>query len=218
MYQPPHFRDDDRERQFALIRSHPFALLITSGAGGLMANAAPFILDAEQGVLRAHLARANPQWQDLPLEGPGLDVLVVFQGVDHYITPGWYETKRETGKVVPTWNYAMVQVQGKARATHDAQWLRAQIGALTEQMEGPRSAPWAVEDAPDDFVRSQIKGIVGIEVEIVSTMGKWKLSQNRNAADRAGVVEGLRGEARETAQDMARMVADAMAQQVKDAG
>lgn len=191
MYQPPHFREDDRGAQHALIAARPLGLLITAGPGGIQANAVPFLLEpaiGEQGMLRAHLARANPQWREI---GAGAEALVVFQGADACVTPSWYETKRESAKVVPTWNYAMVQVRGLARAVEDAAWLHAQVSALTRSHEEPRPAPWAVTDAPEPFVAAQIKSIVGIEIAIREITGKWKVSQNRPAADRAGVAEGL---------------------------
>lgn len=208
MYEPPLFRETDTERQHALMRAHPFALLVTSGPSGLLANGIPFLLDpaaGPMGTLRCHVARANPQWRDCV---GGIDALVVFQGPDHYVTPSWYETKRETGKVVPTWNYAMVQVRGRALAVEDADWLHAQIRALTQGHEGTRSEPWAVDDAPPDFTASQVKGIVGIEIAIAAIEGKWKVSQNRPAADRAGVIAGLGTENTPEAATMAALVAE----------
>lgn len=164
-------------------------LLITAGPGGLQANPVPFQLIADPAgvVLRAHLSRANPQLTDID----GADCLVVFQGPQAYVSPSWYATKAETGKVVPTWNYITVQARGRARRIDDPAWLRVQIAALTETQETGLDAPWAVEDAPDDFVAAQIKGIVGVEIPVDRMDGKWKLSQNRNAADQAGVVDGL---------------------------
>ncbi len=208
MYQPPHFREDRREVQHALIRSHPLGLLISSGEGGLLANPIPFRLvntDLGMGTLQAHMARANPQWRAL---AAGAEVLIVFQGADHYVTPSWYETKRETGKVVPTWNYAIVQVRGTVRVIEDSQWLRAQVNRLTDGHESRRMIPWAVDDAPDDFITAQLKGIIGIEVPITAIEGKWKVSQNRNEADRRGVAEGLEAEGSEAAGAMAAMVRD----------
>lgn len=199
MYQPPHFREDDLAVQHALIRAYPLGLLVTSGASGLMANAAPFHLDcdaSEKGTLRLHLARANPQWRDLQA---GAEALVVFQGADSYVTPSWYETKRETGKVVPTWNYAMVQVRGTARVIDDADWLMAQVTALTAQHEEPREKPWAVTDAPETYIRAHMRGIIGIEIVISAIEGKWKVSQNRPVADRESVAAGL-GEAGDQAE------------------
>ena len=121
----------------------------------------------------------------------GASVLAVFQGADSYVTPSWYQTKRETGKVVPTWNYAIVQARGAARIVEDAEWLLSQINAITTQHEGSRAEPWSVGDAPDDFIRAQLKGIVGVEIEITQIEGKWKVSQNRPTGDREGVAAGL---------------------------
>ncbi len=191
MYQPPHFREDDLAVQHALIRAHPLGLLITAGPDGPNANLLPFSLYpelSEKGTLKVHMARANTQWKEIAAGAPAL---VVFQGADNYITPSWYQTKRETGKVVPTWNYAIVQVRGTAKVIDDAGWLRTQIEALTGEHEGPRPKPWGVDDAPDAFVDAQIKGIIGVEIEITDIEGKWKVSQNRPKADIAEVVEGL---------------------------
>ena len=205
MYQPPHFREDRREVQHDLIRRHPLGLLISAGPGGLLANPIPFLMDAdgsEYGTLRCHVARANAQWQEL--DGSA-DCLVVFQGPQDYVTPSWYATKRETGKVVPTWNYATVHAWGRPRVIEDADWLRRQIDDLTRLRETPRALPWAVEDAPPAFVAGQIKGIVGIEIPVARLEGKWKMSQNRSDADRQGVAEGY-GEQGEAGRDMAAMV------------
>ncbi|MBM2713695.1 FMN-binding negative transcriptional regulator [Mesorhizobium caraganae] len=207
MYQPPHFVETRQDVLHGLIRSHPLGLLISNGQDGPIANAIPFLLDAEagpNGKLRAHLAKANPQWR-LLADNPASPVLVVFQGADAYVTPSWYETKRETGKVVPTWNYAIVQMRGMVRVIDDAQWIAQQISDLTLSQEGERETPWAVTDAPPNFIQSQIKGIIGLEIEIAEISGKWKVSQNRPVADRVGVAEGLEKEAA-GAPDMARLV------------
>lgn len=209
MYQPPHFQETRQEILHELVRSHPLGLLVSNGSEGPVANAIPFLLDAEaepKGKLRAHLARANPQWR-LLADSPVSPVLIVFQGADAYVTPSWYETKRETGKVVPTWNYAIVQVRGTVRVIEDADWIARQITDLTMAQEGSRETPWAVTDAPPAFIQSQIKGIVGLEIEITDISGKWKVSQNRPVADRVGVAEGLEGEVQNAgAPDMASMV------------
>jgi transcriptional regulator len=207
MYQPPHFREDRIDVQHALIRMHPLGLLVSAGPGGLMANPVPFLLlpDAsERGTLHCHVSRANPHWREL---GAVEECLAVFQGPQQYITPSWYETKRETGKVVPTWNYATVHAWGKPRIIEDAEWLRRNVEGLTRSHEGARPAPWAVDDAPPEFVAAQLRGIVGIEIPIARIEGKWKVSQNRPEADRAGVVAGLReqGTASET---MAALVSE----------
>ncbi len=207
MYQPPHFREDDPEIQHGLIRAYPLGLLVTAGPQGLMANPIPFLIDpqeGERGRLRAHLARANPQWRDLSASG---ECLVVFQGPQDYVTPSWYATKRETGKVVPTWNYATVHVSGRACVIQDQQWLRRQIDDLTRLREAARAEPWEVDDAPAPFVAAQIKGIVGIEIAIDRIEGKWKVSQNRPEADREGVAAGLAGQGEGSAA-MAALVAE----------
>ncbi len=206
MYQPPPFREDRLDAQHGLIRAHPLGLLITHGRAGLFTSPLPFLLDdaaSPLGTLRGHLARANPQWRDC---GDG-EALVVFQGAASYVTPSWYETKRETGKVVPTWNYAMVQVRGRPRVVEDRAWLARQVTGLTDLLEGGRAHPWAVADAPAPFVEGQLKGIVGVEIEIVSIEGKWKVSQNRPEADRAGVVDGLRAQGDGISLAMANLVA-----------
>ena len=191
MYQPAHHREDRIEVQHGLIRRHPLGLLISVGSDSLVANPIPFVLDAaagSNGTLQCHVARANEQWTALR---SAADCLVVFQGADHYITPSWYATKRETGKVVPTWNYVTVHAWGRAAIRDDAVWVRRQIEALTRAHETPRSAPWAVTDAPEPFVATMMRGIVGIEIPISRIEGKWKVSQNRPEADRAGVYAGL---------------------------
>jgi transcriptional regulator len=202
MYQPPHFREERLAVQHELIRRFPLGLLVTAGPGGLMANPVPFLIypgEGPHGVLRVHLARANPQWRDLGAVG---ECLVVFQGPQEYVTPSWYATKRESGKVVPTWNYATVHVRGRPTVFEDAAWLRRQVDDLTSLAEGRRPGPWKVDDAPADFVASQLKGIVGIEILIEHIEGKWKVSQNRPVADREGVIEGLRNESREAMADL----------------
>lgn len=192
MYQTPLFREDRLEVQHALIRSHPLGLLVTAGPGGLLANLIPFLIDAEaseRGTLLAHLARANPQWRDLAAVE---ECLVVFQGPQDYVTPAWYATKRETGKVVPTWNYVTVHAWGRPRVIDDELWLRRQINALTRSREDVRQVPWQVSDAPESFIAGQVKGIIGVEIPITRIEGKWKMSQNRPEADRRGVVAGFR--------------------------
>jgi len=207
MYQPPHFREDRPEVQHELIRNHPLGLIITSGPGGLQANQVPCLVypaESAHGTLRAHLARGNPQWKELAAVE---QCLVVFQGPQRYITPSWYVTKQQTGKVVPTWNYVTVQAWGRPRVIEDAAWLRRQIEDLTDLNEGRFPEPWKVSDAPESYVQSQIKGIIGIEIPIDRIEGKWKVSQNRPEQDRAGVVAGLRGSG-ESAATMAALVAE----------
>lgn len=191
MYIPPAFREDRIETLQELILQHPLGLLTTAGASGLLATPVPFMVYADEGnsgTLRAHVARANPHWRDL--QGAA-ECLVVFMGTQGYVTPSWYPSKRETQKVVPTWNYVTVHAWGKPRIVEDAAWLRRQIDELTRAQENKRPEPWAVGDAPEDYIAAQMKAIVGIEIPIERIEGKWKLSQNRPEADRAGVVAGL---------------------------
>ena len=207
MYQPPHFREDRIEVQHDLIRTHPLGLLITAGPGGLQANPIPFLVYADaidRGTLRAHMARGNPQWRELAAVD---ECLVVFQGPQQYITPSWYPTKHETGKVVPTWNYVTVHVWGRPRAIEDGVWLRRQVEDLTKSQEGKRPAPWLVSDAPEPYLTAQFKGIIGIEIPIARIEGKWKVSQNRPAQDRAGVAAGLR-DSGERSHAMAALVSE----------
>ncbi|OYU19404.1 MAG: transcriptional regulator [Rhodobacteraceae bacterium PARR1] len=190
MYQPTQHREDRLSVQHDLIEAHPFGLLISTGAEGILANGLPFLLQrgsGDKGRLQAHIARANPQWAGLD----GQEVLVVFQGPLTYVTPGFYETKRETGKVVPTWNYAMVQARGVARVQADTAWLDTQIAALTDRHEAAQAEPWEVSDAPRAYIEAQLRGIVGIEIDIRQLEGKWKVSQNRPEGDRLGVAQGL---------------------------
>jgi len=197
MYLPSHFEENRTDVLHRFVQHHPLGLLVMHGSGGLVANSVPFVLDpggtAGHGVLRAHVARANPVWRD----AAGAEVLVVFQGPDGYVSPAFYPAKAEHGKVVPTWNYAMVQARGVLRAIDDTVWLRGFVGRLTDRHEATREVPWAVSDAPADYVETMLKGIVGIEVELVALTGKWKMSQNRPAEDRAGVIAGLTAEGRE---------------------
>ena len=190
MYLPPHFAETDETVMRALIAAHPLGLLISASATGVLANPVPFLVSFPDGVtvLRAHLSRANEQWRHVR---DGAEVLVVFQGADTYVTPSWYAAKAEHGKVVPTWNYAMVQARGTARVQEGSDWLRPQVGELTDTHEAGRPAPWKVDDAPEAFVAAQLRGIVGIEIAVTQLTGKWKVSQNRQEVDRRGVHAGL---------------------------
>jgi transcriptional regulator len=196
MYLPSHFDEQRPDVLHKLVHDHPLGLLITladthTGAG-LQANPVPFFLDADPaggpGILRAHVARANPVWREARAD---VETLVVFQGAQAYISPNWYAAKAEHGKVVPTWNYVTVQARGSLRAVDDAQWLRAFVGRLTQHHEATQARPWAVTDAPPEYIDSMLRAIVGIEIVLSSLVGKWKVSQNRPVADRAGVVHGL---------------------------
>ena len=206
MYLPSHFEETRVEVLHQLIRSHPLGALVTFGADGLNANHVPFEFDpnpAPFGTLRAHVARANPVWREFSRE---VEPLVIFQGPQIYITPSWYQTKKETGKVVPTFNYIVVHAYGTMRVIEDAGWLRKFVGGLTDRFEAARAQPWAVTDAPEDFVAMQLRAIIGIEISVTRFIGKWKVSQNRPAADQKGVVAGLRESDDAVAQAMAAAV------------
>lgn len=208
MYQQPAFEEDRPEVLHQLIRDHPLATVFTAGPSGLMANLIPVLIypgEGEHGVLRAHLARANAQWKELAAVD---ECLLVFEGPQRYISPGWYATKQETGKVVPTWNFAMVQARGKPRVVDgDGAWLQRQLTDLTLSQEGHRLAPWAVDDAPADFIEQMKRAIVGVEIPIARIEGKWKMSQNRPEADRIGVDVGLRAAGDQRSAEVAALVA-----------
>jgi len=193
MYLPKPFEETREDVLHALIRAHPLGALVSTGADGLDANHIPFLLKAgDTGtVLHAHVARANPVWRALESQPR---VLVIFQGMEAFITPSWYATKKETGKMVPTWNYAVVHAHGSVRLHPEPEWLRRHVGELTDSQEAGRAEPWKVEDAPADFIDQLVGAIVGLEIAVERLTGKWKLSQNQVAHDREGVVAGLAGE------------------------
>ena len=224
MYLPSHFREDRVPVLHALIRAHPLATLVTLGRDGLTANHIPMEIEpgGALGVLRGHVSRANPMWQSLRLVGDvqpeagrastaDVEALAIFQGAQGYVTPAWYATKAETGKVVPTWNYVVVHAAGPLRVIDDPAWLRGLVGRLTDHHEGGRAEPWRVTDAPDDYVERQLRGIVGIEIPLTRLDGKWKMSQNRTAEDRAAVVAGLRAAGDPASVALAELVAESLA-------
>ncbi len=193
MFQPPVFREDRPDIMHDLMRAHPFATIVSSATGGLSADHVPLVLKMDgMGILQGHLAAANPLFQHA--DGP-IEVLAIFQGPQSYITPSWYPSKKEHGKVVPTWNYVVVHARGTLRFIRDTDWLMAHLHDLTDQQESHRPAPWAVSDAPDDFVARQLRALVGFEIAITDLAGTWKVSQNKQDADRAGVEFGLRQDA-----------------------
>ncbi len=201
MYVPPLFREDRVDVLHDAIRRTGLATLVTMTADGLIASHVPMLLDAEpapHGTLIGHLARPNPQ-----ARGAIGEALAIFRGPDAYITPSWYETKRQTGKVVPTWNYVAIHAYGPIAFFDDRERLRDVVTRLTERHEAAREEPWAVDDAPTDFVQGMLNGIVGFALPIARLEGKWKMSQNRPAGDRAGVVGGLEAEGR---QDVAALI------------
>jgi transcriptional regulator len=203
VYVPPLFKEDRIDVLHDAIRRTGLATLVTLAADGLIASHVPMLLDpdpAPYGTLIGHLARPNPQARSVV---PGVQALAIFQGPDVYITPSWYATKRENGKVVPTWNYVAIHAHGPVEFFDDTERLRDVVTRLTEREEQARADPWAVSDAPAAFIDGMLKGIVGFALPIARLEGKWKMSQNRPAQDRAGVVAGLEQQGRE---DVAALV------------
>lgn len=215
MHINPAFKQENMEQLEALIRAYPFATLITGGgiaANDLMldANHIPFILSQSQlleskgsAVLQGHIAKANPLWQNVK---DGSDVLVVFSGPNHYISPNHYPTKKATGKAVPTWNYVVVHVRGRITYIHDKAWNLDMINRLTEQHESGEAAPWSVNDAPDEYIQKMLAAIVGIEIEILSMTGQWKLSQNQPEQNQQGIITALSRSQNMASQDMASLI------------
>ncbi len=207
MYLPQHFEETRPAVLHRLLQAHPLALLITlDGDGAPVANPIPLMLDAARGplgTLCGHVARANPVWH-----AAGQQVLVVFQGPDGYISPNGYAAKQEHGKVVPTWNYATVQGRGPLVVLDEAAAAHALVSRLTDRHEATQARPWAVGDAPDDYIAGMLRAIVCIEIPLATLVGKYKLSQNRSAADRAGVVAGLQAQGDAPARQLADWMQD----------
>jgi transcriptional regulator len=218
MYLPSHFAEERLDVLHDAIRAHPFATLITQGANGVTADHLPFLLQAlagKLGTLQAHLARANPAWQ------AATDVLVIFHGPHAYISPSWYPTKQEHGKVVPTWNYQVVHACGQLRVIDDADWKRSLVDRLTRQHEATLPEPWQVADAPPDYIDRMLPAIVGIEIEITALQGKFKMSQNQPEVNRGGVIAGLAGLAGRddrNGQELATQMTQGQRQKGSDAG
>ncbi len=217
MYIPASFREPDDNVMLDFIQAHPFGALVTASSEpsaeseartSLFATHLPFLVHRERGargVLQGHIARANPHHHQ---PGTTADALVIFTGPDAYITPGWYPAKQEHGKVVPTWNYIAVHVYGVLRFIDNREFLMQHLDALTNEHEATQAHPWAMQDAPESFVEQQARATIGVEIEIVRLEGKWKLSQNRSAADVDGVIHGLSGCASAREQAVGDQVAD----------
>lgn len=207
MYLPSHFAQTDREVLHRLMQEHSLSTLVTMTASGLDANHIPLLLtpgEGEYGVLRGHVARANPIWKEYQ---SATDVMAIFQGADAYISPSWYPSKHEHGKAVPTWNYAVVHASGPLRIIDDAVWLREQLTLLTSRHESALPQPWSIEDAPADYIDKMLSAVVGIEITITKLVGKWKVSQNQPASNRVGVIEGLHARGQADTDAMALLVA-----------
>jgi len=194
MFMPDHFRVEDNAEMHALMRAHPFAALVSMTPSGLYGTHLPTVLKNEGpfGTIECHLARANPHWKDL---AKGEEAMMIFQGAEGYITPNWYATKAQTGKAVPTWNYAIVHAYGRPATMNDKDWLKRHVTELSDQQERTETHPWKVSDAPESYVDVMLRGIVGFRFEITRLEGKWKMSQNREPQDRLGVIDGLKARA-----------------------
>lgn len=198
MYIPPAFRETDLPFIHETMRAAGLANLVTATADGMVCTPLPLFLNADEGdmgTLYGHVAKANPQWREAPMG----EALAIFMGPDAYVTPSWYEGKSRDGKVVPTWNYVTVNAYGPVEFFDDAERLLDVVTRLTDLHEASRPRPWAVSDAPSDFIQAQLRGIVGVRLPITRIDAKRKMSQNRNVEDRANVKEGLSrsGDARE---------------------
>lgn len=194
MYNPSHFREERLPVLHEAIRQARLCTLVTLGSAGLDASHIPVLLaedEGESGTLYGHLARGNQQWKQI--DG-GIQALAIFVGPDAYITPSWYAEKARNGKVVPTWNFVTVHAHGTIEFFEDPVRLLDLVTKLTDRHEGKRAEPWAVADAPADYIQAHLKGIIGFRLPIARLQGKWKLSQNRSAEDQQGVVTGLRAE------------------------
>lgn len=206
MYIPEHFEETNMQQLQSLIRDQGFGILVVAGGAGIEVNHVPFYLntsgDSPFGVLECHVARKNAVWQQVEA---GADILVIFQGPNAYVSPSWYATKAETGRVVPTWNYQAVHVTGQAKVIHDPDWLLGHVSRLTDHHESGREAPWSVGDAPQDFTERLTQSIVGFEITVEKMTGKRKASQNQPERNRAGVIEGLNREGTELSRAMAKL-------------
>lgn len=205
MYVPTHFEEHARDVLHALIRSHPLGAWVTTTSAGLVVDHIPMLLSAAgaHGTLHCHVARANPVWRSFSRTQPSL---VIFQGPEAYISPSWLPSKQQHGKVVPTWNYAVVHAHGMPRAIEDPAWILDHVTRLSVEHEAQQPLPWQVGDAPRDYIDKLVTAIVGIEIPIDSLVGKWKVSQNRPQPDRLGVVAGLSARTDERSREMAALV------------
>ena len=207
MYTPEVFALEEPDKVLAMMQANPFAILVSHGPDGLQATHMPTVVkaDGDRPVrIEAHFARPNQQWRQF--RDDGAEAMFIYSGAHSYIHPGWYPSKADTGKVVPTWNYAAVHVYGRARLMPDQEALRAHVAELSDQQEAGRKQSWALTDAPDDYVSVMLRGIVGVQFQITRFEGKLKMSQNREDADRRGVVSGLHDEGTDGARHVAELV------------
>ena len=212
MYLPAYFEEKRADVLHGVMRARPLATLVAVCESGLVANHIPVETSSEpapHGLIRGHIARANPLWRTYRADS---EALAIFQGPQAYISPSFYPSKLETGEVVPTWDYAVVHAHGSLRFIQDTEWLRALVTRLTNAHEASRQTPWKIDDAPPPYIEKMLSMIVGFEFSVASLMGKWKLSQNHPAANRRGVVQGLRAASGAEPAEVAGMLASLEAQ------
>ncbi|RQW69746.1 FMN-binding negative transcriptional regulator [Halomonas sp. YLB-10] len=213
MYQPRHFAMTDEDARMAVVRAYPFATLVTDGDQGVCIDHLPLMVEqTSQGalVLRGHIARANALWrlgEGERADAAAIEAVAIFHGPDAYISPGWYPDKRRHGRVVPTWNYQVVHAHGRLVFPRESDWLTSHLTSLVDRFEAGREAPWAVDDAPEDYLEGMRRGIVGVELEVTRLVGKHKASQQKPLEEREGIREGLREDGR-SARDAAVLCGD----------
>jgi len=208
MYQPKSFQQDNVDEMKAMMKAYPLATLVTTGQHGLEANHIPLILKevaAGEYVLWGHMAKANPLWQELD---DNAQVLAIFHGPNGYVSPNYYPTKQEHGKVVPTWNYVAVHVRGQLDFIHEEEWKLEMLNMLTQQHESQQKDPWSVNDAPKEFTQSLLGAIVGFEIKVTAIDGKWKAGQNQPNKNRQGTIDGLSVSLNQTDKKMAQVMSD----------
>ena len=206
MYRPPAFAENREDVLLDLVSTYPLGMISWVSDGQIETTPLPFVIAPTQDrtiVLQAHLPRANPL---ASLGDQGTPALITFSGPQAYISPSWYPTKRLTGRVVPTWNYAVVTARGPVSVVDNGEWVRRQMARLTAQQEAGRAEPWSMDDAPLDYTEALVRSLVGLEMTVEALGGKWKVSQNQPAANRVGVATGLREQGSDTAEQMARLV------------
>ena len=205
MYIPKRFLKDDIDKLKGMMVNHSFATLITHNESGVEANHIPLILNklGQKDVLQGHIAKANPLWKNIKDKS---EVLIIFNGPNCYISPNYYPTKQENGKVVPTWNYISVHVKGIVSFIHDDQWILKMLNDLTNQYEANQPVPWSVSDAPQAYIDKMLSAIVGLEIDILSITGKWKVSQDKTEENKQGIIRGLSQEINSDAHNIAKLV------------
>lgn len=205
MYIPKRFLQDDINQLKGMMANHSFATFISQSESGVEANHMPLVLNesGQKSVLQGHIAKANPLWKNLKDKS---EVLIIFNGPNCYISPNYYPTKKDNGKVVPTWNYVSVHVKGIVSFIHDEEWVLTMLNNLTDQYEANQPVPWSVSDAPQAYIDKMLSAIVGLEIDILSITGKWKVSQDKAEVNQEGIIKGLSQQADSNAKNIATLV------------